>query len=776
MPVETQAFYHPLPRFGTPLNQQWDEFRADFNALAPLVRAAEVDIAALSGSHDLAFFDYGKLDFRNKWRAGYDRTLQGYVIQWNSATEASPTWNDVVLIRDSDRRVVITGDGGLESETGFYNLGSFLDSFYLVVRGSLRQKKVFANREAGLVFDSVFFYLDNLSNPDEILVTLTPSGSGGETNTASNLGSGEGVFANKLGVDLRFRSLTATSPVSVSSTATEINIASSAEANTASNLGSGEGWFSAKSGVDLQFKSATAGEGITLTSTATEVQIRSTVGKFYGVIFKESESGGRVEQDDTLVFDSSSGFYLTQAGNDRKPLLSFEDHVTSVSAASSGDETLVASDTATGAGHAIVLKKLTAGSNITFTVDANQISIAAAASGSGGGGFYGVIFKESEAGGRIERDDTIVFDSAFFYLTQAGNDGKPLLSARDAIITFAESESGGYSKTSSKVKFDSGYFYLSSGGDGAPVVSFTGDLPSIVGGRLTLSSNTPVMTSDATAATTIYYTPYTGDRVSLFDGSDWKLHSFAQLSQSTTDNTKSPAAVANNSNYDLFVWNDAGVLRCTRGPAWSGDNSRGTGAGTTELVRLNGVLVNKFAVTNGPAALRGKYVGSVRSNGSAQIDWDLGGSAAGGQPALLYVWNNYNRVATTPIVKDSTASWTYSTNTTRPSNNSTSNRISLIVGQVEQIIHAHFSCGFSITAGANAGVAIGLNSTTTATDPWAVSSNGSTTQLYTSTTLTPSVGQNYIQALENSLQSGDASYFGVVAGANTFALMATIEM
>lgn len=55
-------------------------------------------------------------------------------------------------------------------------------------------------------------------------------GGGGEANTASNLGAGEGVFASKLGVDLRFKSLLAGAGISLSSDADEITIAAIAAA------------------------------------------------------------------------------------------------------------------------------------------------------------------------------------------------------------------------------------------------------------------------------------------------------------------------------------------------------------------------------------------------------------------------------------------------------------------------------------------------------------------------------------------------------------------
>ena len=49
-------------------------------------------------------------------------------------------------------------------------------------------------------------------------------GGGGEVNTASNLGAGEGVFASKVGVDLRFKSLVAGTNITLSSDGDEITI------------------------------------------------------------------------------------------------------------------------------------------------------------------------------------------------------------------------------------------------------------------------------------------------------------------------------------------------------------------------------------------------------------------------------------------------------------------------------------------------------------------------------------------------------------------------
>lgn len=98
--------------------------------------------------------------------------------------------------------------------------------------------------------------------------------------------------------------------------------AGTGEANTASNLGAGEGIFAQKSGVDLQFKSLIAGSNITLTPSANEITIASTGsaagGGFYGVIFQETEKTKTYKKDKLLFL--SNDFYLTpdSAG---KPIL-----------------------------------------------------------------------------------------------------------------------------------------------------------------------------------------------------------------------------------------------------------------------------------------------------------------------------------------------------------------------------------------------------------------------------------------------------------------------
>lgn len=193
----------------------------------------------------------------------------------------------------------------------------------------------------------------------------------------------------------------------------------SGEANTASNLGAGSGVFAQKSGVDLQFKSLVAGTNITLTPNATTITIDAAAsggsgGGFYGVIFKD---GDTVLRDDTLAFHPSD-FYLSQDADGKPQVNLVNSGVITASNLGAGEGIF-----AQKVGNDLQFKGLVAGSNITLTPSATGITIDAAAGGGSGGGFYGIIFND---GSTTLRDDTLQFHPSHFYLSQDA-DGKPQL-------------------------------------------------------------------------------------------------------------------------------------------------------------------------------------------------------------------------------------------------------------------------------------------------------------------------------------------------------------
>lgn len=230
-------------------------------------------------------------------------------------------------------------------------------------------------------------------------------------------------------------------------------------------------------------------------------------------------------------------------------------------------------------------------------------------------------------------------------------------------------------------------------------------------GRLTLVTGTPVMSSEQAAKTTIYYTPYQGDKIPLYDGSAWSMTTFTELSLAMA----SSANWAANSNYDLYVYNDGGTLRFGTGAAWTSDTAR-----NESLTMLNGIYVNAATMTLrygasstvSAAANRATYVGTMRTTANTgETTWELGGDAAGGDAINLYLWNCYNRVLTSARTGDTTASWTTSSTALESKNASTLNRASFVVGLNEDVIafrdythQYHTSTLYSRTA-------IGLDST-----------------------------------------------------------------
>jgi len=270
------------------------------------------------------------------------------------------------------------------------------------------------------------------------------------------------------------------------------------------------------------------------------------------------------------------------------------------------------------------------------------------------------------------------------------------------------------------------------------------------GGRLTLTADTPVMTATASAQTTVRYEPWLNRFMPLYDGVSYTMHDFGgALTQATTDTTKSPAACTTNSNYDVFGWLDGTTYRATRGPVWSSDTARGTGAGTTELERVKGILLNKVAITNGPAANRGTFLGTFRTNGTSTVDWIYGALAAGGTAGFFGVWNMYNRVNVSTTVQSSTDNWTYATTAWRAPNGSSTYRVSYVCGLAEDsVVAAYQLIGFSDVLGNAQASGIGVDSTTAFTGMTGYYNQAQAGGHFGRYDGMPGIGFHYLSALE----------------------------
>jgi hypothetical protein len=285
-------------------------------------------------------------------------------------------------------------------------------------------------------------------------------------------------------------------------------------------------------------------------------------------------------------------------------------------------------------------------------------------------------------------------------------------------------------------------------------------LPNTCAGRLTLTTLTPITTTDVSGATTVYFTPYLGNHVSLYTASVWTDYSFAEINIALGTLTSAK-------NYDVFAYDSSGVT-LKIGPAWSSDTSRGTGAGTTELTLQDGIYVNANSITSGPGALAGRYLGTFRTTST---------TATEDSASKRFLFNMQNRTTRSMVNATETAdSWNYSTPASyRQANANTANQLDYVDGIGTVLIEAQVNAYHSASnASANPVNGIGLDSTTTnsAQNLWGnqQAGTGATSIMSASARYigTPGLGRHFLAWLEAPrVATGTVTFYGD-SGAATF--------
>lgn len=203
-------------------------------------------------------------------------------------------------------------------------------------------------------------------------------------------------------------------------------------------------------------------------------------------------------------------------------------------------------------------------------------------------------------------------------------------------------------------------------------------------GRITLTSGTAITTSDVTAATTVYWTPYKGNQISVYTGTGWQLRTFSEMSIAV------PAVATQ--MYDLFFDYNSNSPQLVA-TAWTNDTTR-----ATNLTTQDGILVKSGTLTQ-------RYLGSFRTVASGQTEDSI---------ANRFVWNYYNRTPRFMRAVDTTDTWNYSTATYRQSNANAANQLNMVIGVSEDLVVADaVSAWVNSTAAFNNCVSgIGVDSTT----------------------------------------------------------------
>jgi hypothetical protein len=263
--------------------------------------------------------------------------------------------------------------------------------------------------------------------------------------------------------------------------------------------------------------------------------------------------------------------------------------------------------------------------------------------------------------------------------------------------------------------------------------------PSVNDFRLTLTTALPVTTADVTGATTIYLTPHKGNRIALYTGRHWAVHSSAEVSLAL-------GTLTSGLNYDVFAYSVAGVVTL-EALAWTNDTTR-----ATALVRQDGIWSKTGALTR-------RYVGTFRTTST---------TATEDSAAKRFLFNAENRVDRRMLVKETTDSWTYSTDTYRSANNSTANRLQFVLGLSEEPVQAEVSIQASNSGGSRAGaVAIGLDSTTVESSDYHGGTSGETagisSRIFGGIDVSIAVGFHFLQWMERAEAVGTTTWYGDAA-------------
>lgn len=288
------------------------------------------------------------------------------------------------------------------------------------------------------------------------------------------------------------------------------------------------------------------------------------------------------------------------------------------------------------------------------------------------------------------------------------------------------------------------------------------------GGRLTLTSATPVTNSDVTAAATIYYALYGHNLVPLWDGTRWRVFEISELSLALNSNSGHTGYHQSGKNFDVFIDYNAGTPRLVTGPAWTSDTAR-----ADAIARKDGRWTNnasmtvRFGTASGDtatmAANTGLYVGSIRCTANGQTE---------DSAAKRFVWNTDNRRRRKMMVTETANTWTYTTAAVRQANNNTANQLDFLIGLSEDMVYAK---AFAEFANTSAGVVV---FTLIDMDGVAGAELGSIEakfssqvvnlpqKTFTECLVVPAIGRHYLSWLEYSVATGTTTWFGDDGGTN----------
>lgn len=319
----------------------------------------------------------------------------------------------------------------------------------------------------------------------------------------------------------------------------------------------------------------------------------------------------------------------------------------------------------------------------------------------------------------------------------AGSDDFRYVKIRDTTVTLATIKAQDTANDSA-----SRSLLVADAGDWNELIDFlanTVPAPSLNEFRLTLTSGTPVTTSDVTGATTVYLTPCNGDRIAVYNGRGWDVLTSAEVSLAL-------GTLTNGANYDVFAYNSSGTLTLEFSAAWASDTAR-----TDAITQQNGVWVKTSDKTR-------RLVGTIRTTSTTQTE---------DSAAKRFVGNVSNREPRTLHYETGSSDHNYTTIAWRAWNNDSANRVQFVLplaGLVSVVVRGNIVPNAN---GVVANITAGLDTTTAdsfATTAVGADRNGTTTS-GGGGTIFAAVGYHYVSLNEIVFNATGSHFdFGAIAG------------
>jgi hypothetical protein len=300
-------------------------------------------------------------------------------------------------------------------------------------------------------------------------------------------------------------------------------------------------------------------------------------------------------------------------------------------------------------------------------------------------------------------------------------------------------------------------------------------------GRLTLVTNTPVLTSDQTAKSQIFYDCFNGGNlVYVWNGTQDVQLKIASCEISMTMATSGTGVTNSGGVFDVWSVNISGALTlCVAtngsGGGWASDTggsntARGTGYSQLDLT-TRPYITNKNSITNcytgstqrGPVSVnQATYLGTIYTTAAGQTGMAFKpAGAAGGSNTFLGLSNGYNRVKVCTLVIDSNASWNVTSTSFQAMDAGAGSlfRMSYVDGLQQSTVEAHVGMAASNTGG-NWQIGADLDSTSaTPAVIGVVSTNTNPAWAFSDENFSPQIGFHFVQAVQK-VSAGTGVYSG----------------